>query len=357
MHGQASWTLSLGRWGGVNVRLHVFFVLFGAFTLFLGWRDHELLQERSWIAPTGLLLLFLSVLIHEIGHYVAALRLGGDADEIVIGPGIGLAPMQPPLEPQAECLMHLAGPLVNLSVFMITGGVVWASNIDGATGFAQITGLLNPLQPQLLVEGPGWLVGVKLACWINWIMVLANLLPAFPFDGGRALRAFLSARWPDASPRRAASIVGLVAKLAAGALIVVAWFVRDQTTTQSIPLWFSLVILAIFLYFGAKQEEERPTESEIEDELFGYDFSQGYTSLEQSTERRHDQPGPFARWLEQRREIKRQRQLEIEADEESRADELLGQLHEKGMDSLSEEERRLLKRVSARYRQRNGNQS
>ncbi|MEO8497150.1 MAG: site-2 protease family protein [Planctomycetota bacterium] len=196
----------MGRWGGVNVRLHVFFVLFGVFTLFLGWRDHELLQERSWIAPVGLLLLFLSVLLHEIGHYFAARRLGGDADEIVIGPGIGLAPMQPPLEPQAECLMHLAGPVVNLAVFAITGAVVCLKSAE------QFTGLLHPLEPQWLVEGPGWLVGLKLACWINWVMVLANLLPAFPFDGGRALRAFLSARWPDASPRRAASIVGLVAK-------------------------------------------------------------------------------------------------------------------------------------------------
>lgn len=351
MHGQGSWTLSLGRWGGITVRVHVFFVLFGVFTLFLGWRDHELLQDRSWIAPTGLFVLFLSVLLHELGHYIAALRLGGDADEIVIGPGIGLAPMQPPLEPQAECLMHLAGPLVNLAIFVITGGLVWTN------GAAHFTGLLNPLQPQLLVEGSAWLVAVKLACWINWVMVLANLLPAFPFDGGRALRAWLAARWPDASPRRAAGMVTLVAKIAAAALIVVAWLVRDQPTNQAIPLWFSLVILAIFLYFGAKQEEERPTESDLEDEMFGYDFSQGYTSLERSTERRHDQPGPFARWLEQRREAKRQRQLEIEADEERRADELLGRLHEKGMDSLSDDEHLLLKRVSARYRQRNGNQS
>lgn len=351
MHGQASWTLSLGRWGGVNVRVHVFFVLFGVFTLFLGYRDHQLWQDRSWIAPAGLLLLFVSVLVHEIGHYIAALRLGGDADEIIIGPGIGLAPMQPPLEPLAECIMHLAGPMINLALFMLTGGIVWANGTD------QFIGLLNPLQPKDLVEGATWLVVIKLACWINWVMVLANLLPAFPFDGGQALRAWLAAKWPDASPRRAASVVGLVAKIAAAVLIVVAWLVRDQPNSQSIPLWFSLVILAIFLYFGAKQEEERPTEAELEEEMFGYDFSEGYTSLERSPNRRRDQSGPFARWLEQRREAKRQRQLEIEVEEELLADELLGRLHENGMDSLSEEEQLLLKRVSARYRQRNSKQS
>jgi stage IV sporulation protein FB len=350
MHGQTTWTLSLGRWSGVNVRMHVFFVLFGTFTLFLGWRDHELLRERSWIAPTGLLLLFISVLVHEIGHCITAIRLGGDVDEIVIGPGIGLGPLHPPVDAQAECFMHLAGPLVNFALFMITGGIIWASSAE------QFFGLLNPLQPQLLVEGVGWMVVLKLACWINWVMVLANLLPAFPFDGGRALRAALAAHWPDASPQRAASVVGLVAKIAAAALTVIAWLVREQPTNQAIPLWFSLVILAIFLYFGAKQEEEQPSDLELDDELFNYDFSEGYTSLERSSDSRHDESGPFARWLEQRREAKRARQMELEADEERRADDLLARLHEKGMDSLSLDERRLLERVSARYRERHGNQ-
>ena len=118
-----------------------------------------------------------------------------------------------------------------------------------------------------------------------------------------------------------------------------------------------MVILAIFLYFGAKQEEERPTESELEDELFGYDFSEGYTSLERGETRRHDRSGPFARWLEQRREAKRLRQEELEVEEEMLADELLARLHEEGMESLSDEERSLLKRVSARYRQRDSKQS
>lgn len=352
MHGQASWSLSLGRWGDVSVRLHVFFVLFGVFTLYLGWRDQELPQDRSWVAPAGLGLLLISVIIHELGHYFAAVRLGGGAEEIILGPGMGLVPMIAPREPQAECVMHLAGPIVNLSIFMITGGVVWANDAG------QFTGLLNPLQPLALIEGPVWLVVVKLACWINLVMTLANLLPAFPFDGGRALRSALLSIWPDSSPRRAANIVAIIAKVAAVALIVVAWSVRDQPTSQAIPLWFPLVVLAVFLYFGAKHEAEvRQIESEVEETLFGYDFSEGYTSLERSVERRHKQPGPFARWLERRREAKLQRQLEIEIEEEQRADELLGRLHEKGMDSLSEEERLLLTRVSARYRQRNGNQS
>jgi len=347
MHGQASWTISLGRWGGVDVRLHIFFLLFAAFTMLLGWNERERNPDLAWIAVASLGLLLVSVLLHELGHVLAALKQGGDAEEITIGPLGGLAPLRLPQEPLKECLVHLAGPAVNLVICIISGAFLWA------TDPASLPGLFNPLAPQGLTEGAPWKVGLKLTCWINWILLLLNLLPAFPFDGGRALRTGLSLAWPDASPRRAAWAVGLVAKFAAAGLLVIALLVRNHPADQPIPLWFALVILAIFLYFGAKQEEERSEDVEQEDEVFGYDFSQGYTSLERSAERRHDRPGLIARWLEQRREIRQRRQRELEEEEERRADEILAALHEKGMDSLSEDERLLLKRVSARYRQRN----
>jgi Zn-dependent protease len=303
------------------------------------------------MALASLGILFFSVLLHELGHVLAALKQGGDAEEITLGPLGGLTPPRPPQEPLAECLVHLACPAVNLVICLISGGVLWAADPSS------VSGLLNPLTPQGLTEGVPWKVGLKLTCWINWVLLVVNLLPAFPFDGGRALRTGLSVAWPDASPRRAAWAVGLVAKVAAAALLVVALLVRQHAVDQPVPLWFALVILAIFLYFGAKQEEDRADDGEREDEVFGYDFSQGYTSLERSVERRHDRPGLITRWLEQRREARQRRQRELEEEEERRADEILGALHEKGMDSLSEEERLLLKRVSARYRQRNSKPS
>jgi len=343
--------MSLGRWGGVYLRLHIFFVLFAVFTLFLAWTNKDPALDLTWLPAVSLGILFTSVLLHELAHYFAAIHFGGDAEEIVIGPLGGLAPMHAPVEPQAECLMHLAGPLANLCVCLVSGSILWGVAPD------EFKALLSPLTPQILEPAIiPWMVGLKLVFWINWVLLLVNLLPAFPFDGGRALRAGLSALWPDSSPRPAAFVVGLLAKLAAVALVIVAWVMRDQAADQPVPIWFSLVILAVFLYFGAKQEEERVDEFEMEDELFGYDFSQGYTSLERSTERREDRPSPFVLWLERRRQAKQQRLRQIEAEEERRADEILERLHAQGMDSLTEEERMLLKRVSARYRQRNSKQ-
>jgi hypothetical protein len=92
-----------------------------------------------------------------------------------------------------------------------------------------------------------------------------------------------------------------------------------------------------------------------DDSLFGYDFSQGYTSLarsEQQEEAADDDSGPLERWLDTRREARRQRQEQIEAEEDALVDEILARVHERGMHSLSLEERSLLERAAARYRTR-----
>lgn len=351
MRSHITWSITVIRWRGVRVRLHMFFLLFAVFTLFLGWKASfgPEAGDGLIIAAGSLMILLVSVLLHEFGHFYAALRLGGAGDEIVLGPFGGLASMHPPLEPRGECLMHLAGPVVNLAVCLVAAGIVAVQ-----TGH-EFVRLLHPLQPAGLFVGSAWLQAVKLAFWINWVLFLVNLLPAFPFDGGRALRAALCMLWPDANPRRAASTVALIAKFAALGLSILAIFllVSNQSSESGlVPIWFALLLLAIFLYFSAKQEEDRALDVEPDDDVFGYDFSQGYTSLERSREGEEEPPGPVRRWLEQRREAHQERQREIEAEEERRVDEILGQLHQQGMESLSEEDRSLLKRVSDRYRQR-----
>jgi len=343
--------MSLGRLGGVVLRVHLLFILFGAVTIFLGWKQRVEHQDMLWIACASIGILFASVLLHEIAHYWASLQFGGSGEEIVIWPLGGLAPMRPPYEPQAEFCMHIAGPFCNLVLSLTTAIVL------GFVDRGSLLGLFT-IPPIGLIEGANlWIVGLKLTCWVNWVLLLANLLPVFPFDGGPALRAGLSVLWPDSSPHRTSFIVSTLAKFAAFALIVVAFLVRNQMTEGIVPLWFALVVLAIFLYFGAKQDAEPREPRDVEDDVFGYDFSQGYTSLQESAERQETQAGPFSRWLEERKAAKLQRKHELEAEEECRADELLGRLHEQGMASLSDEERSLLKRVSARYRARNSKQS
>jgi hypothetical protein len=235
----------------------------------------------------------------------------------------------------------------------VAAGAVTAAHVG-----SEWVGLLHPLSPQGLftfpLETSAILLTAKLAFWFNWVLLLVNLLPAFPFDGGRALRSALVASNPEIRPRRAAHLVATFAKFAAlGLLALAALWWSDKSNTV-MPVWFSLVLLAMFLYFSARQEEDRADESEPDEELFGYDFSQGYTSLERTSEVHPEHISPFRRWLEERRQNRERRKKQVEADEERRVDEILSRLHDQGIDSLSAEDRSLLKRVSQRLRHRQG---
>ena len=134
------------------------------------------------------------------------------------------------------------------------------------------------------------------------------------------------------------------------ALCVVAWLVREPYPHALIPL----MILGILVFFSARQEADRLHDHDQDDGVFGYDFSQGYTSLDRHVDAatRRAGPGPLRRWLENRRNLKRRRQREIEEDEERRVDGILAQIRETGMETISDQDRALLNRVSARYRNR-----
>ena len=344
-------SIPLGRWGGVEVRLHALFVLFAVFTLFLAVSG---IGDRSmvWLAWASLGVLFASVLFHEIGHWQAALRLGGDADRIVLAPLGGLAPVHVPFNVRSELLAHLAGPAVNAVVclFCLPLVIAWGS-------ISVVPQLLHPLQPTPIFQpigtapDPAWVTGVKLTFWINWLLFLVNLLPAFPFDGGRVLRAAIMVIRPGTDRRRSALRVAQVAKVLAIVVLVGAYFCRN-VEAGILPAWFALVLLAILLFFSARQEEDRFDEEDDEQGVFGYDFSHGYTSLEQNADPRPPGPGPIARWMQKQRDAKVLHRAELEAEEERRLDEILQRLHSGGRDILSDEDQALLKRVSARFRSR-----
>ena len=119
------------------------------------------------------------------------------------------------------------------------------------------------------------------------------------------------------------------------------------------PTWFALTLLSIFVFFSARREEQQLVDPEPpEEDMFGYDFSQGYTSLERDVDSgtTKTQVSAIARWLERRRELRERRRREQEAEEDVRVDEILSQVHQHGIGSLSQEDRELLQRVSARYR-------
>lgn len=333
-----SWNLSLGRWAGVQIRLHVFFVLFGMVALLAGpgGGNHKLLWETA-----GVLAIFLcSVLAHEIGHCLAAWRVSGAVDQIVLWPLGGLTQVNPSHDPQSEFVTAIAGPLVNLLLCLaaLPPLVLEQSNFAG---------LLNPLAPPVSAAGLTWLNACEWLFWTNWLLMLVNCLPALPFDGGRVLRSLL---WAHHDIRQGVWLAARMAQVTAVGLWVLAALIHRSGEYSFAALPFALV--GVLLFFSGRQDIERLYDAESDDALFGYDFSQGYTSLEKTIPTRRSPTSPVRRWLDVRRARRVERQRLVEADEERRADDVLARLHELGMESLSDEERALLNRVSARLRNR-----
>ena len=205
---QSNWSISLGRWNGVNLRLHCFFLLFAVCTLYLAWNAEQKGENDSFIsiAAVSLGVLLVSGLLHELGHLQAAIRLGGQMDQIILAPFVGIAPPRVRSDAHAEFVCHAAGPLINLLVCLVCAPLLWSQS--GGEWWTW----LHPLQPAGPVEMQNVAAIVPLVFWINWVMLLLNLLPVFPFDGGRMMRAAILIAWPGTNPRLAVQLVAGAAK-------------------------------------------------------------------------------------------------------------------------------------------------
>lgn len=337
-----NWSLYLLRLRRVQLRFHALFVAVAVFAVFLSTSGPG--EPAIGYGLLAVVVLFASVLVHEAGHCLAAIRAGGSAEQIVVGPLGGLAFPEIPREPQAAFITAVAGPIGNLAIVLLTLPILLATQ----TGVWE---LLSPLQPRGLIVGSWWTVTLKLAFWTNWLILLANLLPAFPLDGARVLRALLC---PALDYRGATLVAVRTSKLTAVGVCVLAWLLRDEQSAAVLPTWVPLALLAVFLYSSASSEASRLDETEWDEDLFSYDFSQGYTSLERTMDPPHRHGSSVRRWLENRREMRRRKRVYLEREEERQVDQILLRLHEQGMQALTAKERALLQRVSARYRDRQG---
>jgi Zn-dependent protease/CBS domain-containing protein len=218
-----SWSIPIGTVRGTVIRLHLTFLLF---LLWIAIAHYSAGGPQA--AVEGVLfisLLFLCVLLHEFGHITAARRYGVQTPDVILLPIGGVARLERiPEEPAQELVVALAGPAVNVAIaallYLALGGFVPEGGLE----------IDNP--------GVGLLERLLAA---NVFLVVFNLIPAFPMDGGRVLRAFLAYRFGYARGTQIAATVGQALAFAFGL-----WGLVGGN-----PM---LVFIALFVYLAATSE-------------------------------------------------------------------------------------------------------
>jgi len=217
------WSVPIGRAFGITLRLHVTFLIFLAFIAFGGFQDDGF-SGAGW-AVAMFSAIFACIALHELGHSVVAQQLGVQVKSITLYPIGGVAALRSiPENPWHEIAITLAGPMVNAAIACV---------------LLPFTGLPSHL---FLVAIPQSVPGLLL-CLVqaNITLFLFNLIPAFPMDGGRLLRAMLAL---VLSYRRATTIAATVGQGMAILFILV-----------GLKLSFWLVLIGIFIFIGAEGED------------------------------------------------------------------------------------------------------
>ncbi|MBC8101260.1 MAG: site-2 protease family protein [Cytophagales bacterium] len=259
-----AWSLRIATVSGIPIQLHF------TFLLMIIW------FAASSIATTGAGLvlftlgLFTCVALHELGHALVAQRFGYTVRDIVLYPIGGVASIEQSPRARHELLIAIAGPAVNVVIALILTGILSATG--QVPDFTQTQG--------------GALAGfektpLRLLLYANIALVLFNMIPAFPMDGGRVLRALLALRLGKLRATRIAAGVGQFVAVLMG-LYGLGIFGRPFANVPFFPAPgnFSLLIIALFVFFGASQELQAEQSQEmVEDAVVSEAMVREFTTL------------------------------------------------------------------------------
>ena len=218
-----SWSVNIGSIAGTAIRIHFTFLLFLVWIFVASWSSGG--PAAAWDGLAFMLLLFTCVLAHEFGHIFTARAFGVPTPDVTLLPIGGVARLaRIPEKPSEELLVAIAGPLVNVVIAL---GLI---ALGGAS--------LDPHQLVAMTNAHASLID-RLAA-VNLFLAAFNMIPAFPMDGGRVLRALLATRLGHV---RATEIAAAIGQLVAFGLGFLGLFGN--------PL---LIFIAVFVYLAASSE-------------------------------------------------------------------------------------------------------
>jgi len=217
------WSITIGRVAGTAVRIHVTFLLLLVWIWVAYYRQGG--TEAAWEGTAFIALLFLCVLLHEFGHVLAAKRYGVNTKDVTLWPFGGIASLERiPEKPSEELVVAIAGPAVNVVIAAVL--IFFLGATVDAEDLARI-------------DDPAISMAAKIAA-ANIFLVVFNLIPAFPMDGGRVLRALLAIRYGHAHATQLAASIGQGFAVAFGILGI---FTNPM-----------LIVIAIFVFLAASGE-------------------------------------------------------------------------------------------------------
>lgn len=220
----SSWKLLTVR--GIAIRIHITFPLILVFAAMTYGQMGG--ASGALFGIISVLLLFVLVTLHELGHSFAALHYGIPVRQIVLLPIGGLAQLERmPEKPQQELVVAAAGPAVNVVLAVVMGLVAWLLNIPVLGGIQDFSLTFRALFSFLLLY--------------NIILALFNLLPAFPLDGGRMLRALLALRLKYEQATAVAVNIGRVV-----AMLMGIWAIWNGA--------IFMALIALFIFVAGTQE-------------------------------------------------------------------------------------------------------
>ncbi|TWT32171.1 hypothetical protein KOR34_39320 [Posidoniimonas corsicana] len=336
------WSLPLGSWRGIPLRLHLSLLVVAVVVT----------ATTATSNPVGGAILFgvvlLSAMLHEAAHRVAAYRLHGATQPLTLTPIGGLRLPSVASDPEAQLLVAMVGPLVNLTLVVISAGALaYTTN-----NLAEVFSLTLPAG---MLTGPPAATALKSALWVNWLMFLSSLIPCFPFDAGPALRALL---WPMLGRTSADVFVAQLARVIGWSLVAAAVIVLQAAPDLAALASTLLGTLGLLVVCSSQHElahASRTPGVALSGLLEGAPRPVGAKHAPSRQAGIALESAPDEQWRPQGLLAADEELDPLEGPEEDEVvDDILARLHTQGAEALSEEDRRILQRASRRYRQRRG---
>ncbi len=325
-------SVPLGRWFGIRVRVHASLLWVLGFRLFsagtVGWME----------ALSYSILLFAIILLHEFGHCLGSWMTGGQPQDLLLWPLGGLATTESRHAPWPRFVTVVCGPLVNVILLPILGTVFYlyyhqAPPMDPLFPWVGGSALMKFANAHPDAFAVYFSPVGKWLWWaysINFSLLVFNLIPMYPLDGGKLLQISLWKLVGYGRSMRISCITGMVLAVLVG-------------TVGLISGAFMVLGIGMFGFYQCMMELRMLKETEVEGDVEPYDLSAAWDNPEKPRAARRKGK---KRWLR----LARKRATKDQA-EQAKIDLILVKVKEKGLHSLSWWEKRTLKKATERQRQ------